>query len=101
MRSAKEDLEVLVIPPGLNEVGSRDALTTIFRDTVIVQEIERLSNLGLTDAAAHALLESLCNIPEKDAPRRWQMLKGWLGALYPNEYRVETNQEILMRGRTL
>lgn len=101
LRSAKEDLEVLAIPPGLNEVGFREALKTIFRDTVIVQEIEQLSNLGLTDASAHSLLQSLCAIPKNEAPRRWQLLKGWLGSLYPDEYRVETDQEILMRGRTL
>jgi hypothetical protein len=101
MRSAKEDLEVLAIPPGLNEVGFREALTSIFRSTMIVQEIEQLANLGLTDAAAHTLLQSLCRIPENETPRRWQLLKGWLGALYPDEYRVETNQEVLLRGRTL
>ena len=101
MRSGKEDLEALAIPPGLNEIGFRKALTAILRNTVIVMEIEQLSVSGLTDAAAHNLLQSLCGISEKDAPRRWQLLKGWLGALYPDEYHIETNQEILMRGRTL
>lgn len=101
MRSAQDDLEVLAIPPGLNEVGFREAITTIFRSTLIVQEIEKLANLGLTDVAAHTLLHSLCGISEKEAPRRWQLLKGWLGDLYPNEYRVEINQEVLLRGRTL
>lgn len=101
MRSAKDDLKVLAIPPSLNEVEFREALKTIFRNTLIFYEIKKLSNSGLTDAAAHSLLQSLCAIPEKEAPRRWQLLKGWLGALYPDEYRVETNQEILMRGRTL
>ena len=101
MRSAREDLKALAIPPGLNEAGFREALIAIFRNTVIVQEIEQLSNLGLTDTAAHALLQSLCAIPEKEAPRCWQLLKGWLGALYPDEYRVEADQEVLVRGRTL
>lgn len=101
MRSAKDDLEVLAIPPGFNEAGFREALTIIFRNTIIVQEIEQLSNLGLSDASAHALLQSLCAIPENEAPRRWQLLKGWLASLYPDEYRVEIDQEVLMRGRTL
>lgn len=101
MRSAKCDLEVLAIPPGLNEEKFREALTTIFRNTVIVHEIERLSTSGLTDGAAHDLLRSLCGITEKEAARRWQILKGWLSALFPNEYRVETNQEVLLRGRNL
>ena len=99
LQSAKEDLEALSIPPGLNEVGFQQALATILRNTVIVQEIEQLSMLGLTDVAAHTLLQSLCGITEKEAPRRWHVLKGWLSALYPDEYRVETNQEVLLRGR--
>ena len=101
MRSAKDDLEVLAIPPGLNEAGFRGALTTIFRSSLIVQEIAQLANSGLTDVEAHNLLQSLCNISEKESPRRWQLLKGWLSDLYPDEYRVETNHEVLIRGRTL
>ncbi len=101
MRSARDDLEVLAIPLGLNEVEFREALTTIFRNTIIVQEIERLSTTGLTDSAAHDLLRSLCGLTEKETARRWQVLKGWLSELFPQEYHVETNQEVLMRGRTL
>ena len=101
MRSAKDDLEVLAIPPGLKKVEFQEALATIFRTTIIVQEIERLSTTGLTDSAAHDLLRSLCGITEKEAARSWQVLKGWLSALFPSEYHVETNQEVLMRGRTL
>lgn len=101
MRSAKDDLEVLAIPPGLNEVGFREALTTIFRSSQVVQEIEQLANSGLTDAAAHTLLQSLCDISEKESPRRWQLVKGWLSDLYPGEYRIEASQEVLIRGRTL
>ena len=44
---------------------------------------------------------ALCEISEKESSRRWQLLKGWLSDLYPDEYRVETNQEILIRGRAL
>ena len=101
MRSAKDDLEMLAIPPGLNEVEFREALAAIFRTTIIVQEIERLTTTGLTDSAAHDLLRSLCGITEKEAVRGWRVLKGWLSALFPNEYHIETNQEVLMRGRTL
>ena len=101
MRSAQYDLEMLAIPAGLNEVGFREALTTIFRSSLIVQEIEQLANLGLTDIAAYTLLQSLCGISKKESPRRWQILKGWLSDLYPGEYRVETNHEVLIRGRIL
>ncbi len=101
VHSAKADLAALSLPPGLNEESFQKALAAILRYTKIVQEIEQLSKTGLTDATAHTLLQSLCNIPEKEAPRRWQLLKGWLSTLYPDEYHIETNQEILMRGRTL
>ena len=101
MQSAKADLAVLSIPPGLNEIEFRQALAAILRNTMILREIEHLSISGLTDAAAHALLQSLCSISAKEAPRRWQLLKRWLADLYPDEYHVETNQEVLLRGRTL
>lgn len=101
LASAKSDLAALSLPPGMDRARFGHALRTAFRHTRIFQEIEQLSILGLTDAAAHTLLQSLCGITEKEAPRRWHILKGWLSALYPSEYRVETNQEVLLRGRVL
>jgi len=100
MRSAQADLLELCLPPGLNEASFRAALAAVVRQTVIFQKIEQLSTEGLTDEAGQTLLQTLCAVPEKDASRRWQQVKAWLSALYPNEYRVETNQEVLLRGRT-
>lgn len=101
VRSAKADLAVLCMPPGLNKEGFQKALAAILRYTKIVQEIKHLSKTGLTDDAAHMLLSTSCAIPKEEAPRRWQVLKRWLRELYPDEYRVETNQEVLLRGRTI
>lgn len=100
MRSAQADLLELCLPPGLNEANFKVALAAVIRGTDIFQKIEQLSTEGLTDGAGHILLQSLCGVPGKDAPRRWQQVKAWLSALYPEEYRVETNQEVLFRGRT-
>lgn len=101
MRSARKDLEALCIPPSLNEIEFGSALATFFRETSVFQEIEKLSKSSLTDATAHMMLQSLCTISAKEAPRRWQLIKNWLAALYPDEYRLETNQEVLLLGRTL
>lgn len=100
MRSAQADLLQLCLPPGLDEADFKAALAAVIRGTDIFQRIEQLSSEGLTDEAGHKLLCSFCGVPEKDAPRRWDQIKAWLSALYPNEYRVETNQEVLLRGRT-
>jgi len=101
LASAKSDLAALKLPPGMDRAQFEHALRTAFRHTRIFQEIEQLAKDGLTDLAAHLLLFETCGIATVQAPRRWQLIKRWLSELYPNEFRVESDQEVLIKGRNI
>lgn len=99
--SAKSDLAALSLPPGMNQAGFEKALRMAFRRTQIFQEIDQLAGEGLSDGAAYPILVEQCRIAPADVPRRWQLIKRWISELYPNEFRVEANQEVLLRGKNL
>ena len=99
--AAKSDLAVLSLPPGMSMTGFEKALRTAFRHTRIFQEVDLLSREGLTDLAAHTLLAERCGIAPGDVSRRWQLIKLWLSELYADEFRVEANQEVLLKGKNI
>lgn len=101
LASAKSDLAALCLPPGMNHQGFSEAAKTMFRRTQIFQEIDKLSRIGLSDTTAHRFLSEKCGVMETDAPRRWQVLKRWLSELFPDEFHLETSQEVLLKGRNL
>lgn len=101
LSSANSDLAVLALPPGLDRTSFEAAVKAAFRSSQIFWEITQLTQIGLSDDFAQALLVEKCGIRSKDTARRWQYIKQWLSDLYPDEFRVETGHEILIRGRTL
>lgn len=100
LASARSDLAALCLPPGMSRSGFEKALRTSFRQTEIFRQIDGLSREGLTDLAALPVLIEKCGISHGDAERRWQLLKRWLSELYPNEFRIEANQEVLLKGKS-
>ncbi|PHS19343.1 MAG: hypothetical protein COA78_00385 [Blastopirellula sp.] len=101
LASAKSDLATLSLPPGMNFMGFEKALRTAFRHTRIFDEIDKLAQEGLTDLAASSLLIEKFDIESGNVPRRWQLIKRWLSELYPEDFRVEANQEVLLKGKNL
>lgn len=101
LASATSDLNALGVPPGLNQLGFETAVRASFKNTQIYFEMDRLSEKGLSDLAAHKLLMDQFGISPTNVERRWQLLKRWLSGLFPNEFRVETNQEVLLKGKSL
>lgn len=101
LNSARSDLAALCIPPGLNEPGFLKAIRSSFKHTAIFHRLDELAKRGLSDLAGGKLLIKECGIEPREAERRWQVLKNWLGGLYPDEFQIESNQEILMKGKFL
>ncbi len=101
LASAKSDLAALSLPPGMNQTSFEKALRMTFRRTRIYQEIDLFAREGLTDLAAYTLLNKKCGITATEVPRRWQLIKRWLSELYPNEFRVEASQEVLLKGKDI
>lgn len=101
LASAKSDLAVLSLPPGMNDAGFQIAIRTALRNTRIFQELDKLTQQGLSDHGAHTFLIEKCGIAPKDVARRWQVIKRWLSELFPDEFRIEANQEILLKGKNI
>jgi len=62
--------------------------------------MDQLSQQGVSDLAAFKVLIEECGISPEDVERRGQLLKNWLSGLYPNEFQIEANQEVLLRGKS-
>lgn len=101
LASAKSDLAALCLHPGLDRNGFERSIKTAFRHTSLFHELDQLSREGLTDLAAYSLLVEKCAIRPQDTQRRWQVIKRWLSELYPEEFLLEVNQEVLFKGRML
>lgn len=101
LKSARSDLTALSIPLGLSEPSFLRAIRTSFKHTAIFHRLDELAKRGLSDLSGGKLLIEECGIEPGAAERRWQILKNWLGGLYPDEFRIESNQEILMKGKSI
>lgn len=100
--AAQQDLEALDPPKGLNEALFNAFIAGILRQMPLMSEIDHLASMGLTDNQAEKFLK------DKQKPKRtqsttqaWRTIKSWLIHFYPATYRLETDQEVLVKGRSL
>jgi len=95
--AAKDDLSVLSPPAGLTENLFRAYMSGILKQTPLFVELDKLASRGLTDKRAlEYLSERLGN--EKQDEQLWYTVKEWIIYFFPNTYRLETIQEVLIRG---
>jgi len=98
--AAQDDLAALSPPPGL----TRDLFTAyvagILRQMPLLTEVDKLAATGLTDTRAHEFLSDRL-VGEKDHEQVWRVVKQWLVYFVPDSYRLETGQEVLVKGRQL
>ncbi len=101
--AAQEDLAVLSSPPGL----TRDLFTAyvagILKQMPLLTEIDKLAAVGLTDAKAHEFLADRLGSTDHEIEygQVWRVVKQWLVHFFPETYRLETGQEVLVKGREL
>jgi len=100
--AAQHDLAALAPPHGLTQKLFEAYIAGILRQMPLMAEIDRLASSGLTDTQAHAFLtekrETDSSYPTDQA---WRVLKAWLIHFFPNTYRLETGQEVLVKGKQL
>ncbi|WP_407950137.1 phospholipase D family protein [Parvibaculum sp.] len=101
--AARADLAALAPPQGLTENLFVAYLAGILRQMPILVEIDKLATTGLTDGGAHEFLaDRLGETSEQVDPHQaWRVLKAWLVHFFPESYRLETGQEVLVKGREL
>ena len=101
--AAQEDLSALSPPKGLTQELFTSYLVGILKQMPLLAEIDRLASSGLTDAKAHELLRDRLGDtgPVADHAQNWRVVKLWLVHFFPDFYRLETGQEVLVKGREL
>jgi hypothetical protein len=100
--AAKRDLGALRPPAGLTQPLFEAYIAGILKLMPIMLEIDKLAATGLTDAQALAFLSDKLPPTEHVSHEQvWRVLKRWLTHFFPKSYRLETGQEVLVKGKEL
>lgn len=102
-KAAQEDLTALSPPQGLTQDLFTAYVAGILKQMPLLAEIDKLASAGLTDAKAHEFLADRLGSSDHDDDydRVWRVIKQWLVHFFPEFYRLETGQEVLVKGREL
>lgn len=101
--AAQIDLVALSPPQGLTQDLFRAYVAGILKQMPILIEIDKLASTGLTDTKAYEFLADRVGTVDQDSDceRVWAVVKQWLVYFFPDSYRLETGQEVLVKGREL
>ena len=100
--AAQYDLAALAPPRGLSEKLFEAYIAAILKQRPLMAEIDRLASTGLTDSQACAFLaERLDSDASHPTDQAWRVLKAWIFHFLANIYRLETGQEVLVKGKKL
>lgn len=100
--SAKDDLAALEPPTGLTEELFVVYIRGILWQMPVISEIDEQTKVGLADEYALGVLENYVGeISDEELNNAWQIVKRWIMYFFPNTYRTESRQQILVRGREI
>ena len=101
--AAQEDLTSLSPPQGLTQDLFTAYVAGILKQMPLLTEIDNRASTGLTDTKAHKFLADRLGstAQEEDYDQVWSVVKLWLVHFFPYSYRLETGQEVLVKGREL
>ena len=99
---ACRDLETLGPPSGFTEVTFKAFVGKRLKKLDVIGKVNAASELGLTDAQAALMLsEYIDQSFEIDPGDVWKILKRWMMYFYPEDFRVEVGQEVLVKSREI
>ena len=100
--AAQRDLAVLGPPVGLSQPLFNRFINGILRQMPLIRRLDKLSQQGLPDHEAITFLATSLSANNPLTPERaWKVLKDWFLHFFPEEYRIENRQEVLVKGRKL
>jgi hypothetical protein len=100
--AAQRDLAALRPPGGLTQQLFEAYVAGILRQMPLMSEVDRLASLGLPDSQALTFLaERLLEPVDVSHEQSWRVLKLWITHFFPRIYRLETGQEVLVKGTEL
>ena len=100
LEAARMDISALAVPPGLPKKLFDAYVTGILKYMPMVIEIDSLAARALPDSdACRLIVDRLGDKAPYPAEEMWRVFKAWLTYFFPEEYRLEVKQEILVKGR--
>ena len=102
--AAQDDLKALSPPQGLTEDLFTAYVAGILRQMPLLTELDKLAVAGLSDTKAQEFLSDHLGVQgnNRDAYNQvWRITKVWLTYFFPEAYRLEIGQEVLVKGREL
>ena len=98
--AAQNDLTVLSPPPGLTQDLFTAYVSGILKQMPLLTQIDKLASTGLSDTKAQEFFAGQIG-NDIDNEQLWHVVKQWLVFFFPNTYRLETGEEVLVKGRQL
>lgn len=98
--AAQNDLAVLSPPPGLTQDLFTAYVSGILKQMPLLTQIDKLASTGLSDTKAQEFFAGQIG-DNSDNEQFWHVVKQWLVFFFPNTYRLETGEEVLVKGRQL
>jgi len=99
---AQRDLRALGPPKGYSEEQFLEYVAVRLQNLEVVQKVASASSSGVSDTQAAKLIEEYIDeSPMISPPDAWRILKQWMMHFFPEQYRIEVGQEILIKGRTI
>lgn len=99
---AQRDLRTLGPPKGYSEKQFLEYVADRLQKLEVVQKVVSASSSGVSDTQAADLIAKYIDASSMiNSTDAWRILKRWMMHFFPEQYRIEVGQEILVRGRTL
>ena len=100
--AANRDLEALQPPKGLSQPLFNAYISGIVKQMPLMLAIDELASNGLSDSEAYVFLENHLGEKTPYSPREtWGVLKTWLVHFLGSSYRVETREDVLVKGQRI
>ena len=98
--AAKTDIAALSLPPGLTQELFNAYMRGILKQMPLLIHIDKLASTGLTDTKAQEFFAGQMG-DDSDTKQLWRVVKEWLVFFFPDTYRLETAEQVLVKGRQL
>ena len=101
-KTAQEDLSDLAVPAGLTKNLFESYIIGILKQMPLIAEIDTLALSGLSDSQAQTFLENrLGDSTPYPTDETWRILKDWLIYFFRQTYRLEVEQEVIVKGQNI
>ncbi len=99
---AQHDLRTLGPPKGYSDEDFLSYIADRLQKLEVIQEVVGASTAGLSDVqAADLIADYIDPLSMIDAGDAWKILKRWMMHFFPEDYRIEVQQEVFVKGRRI